>query len=373
MPRRPDHAGMTTLPLLTLLPAALLIFTMTQSATAQDDFDHDDEAPFAIAIHGGAGTIRREDMTAEREVEYRATMEEALRAGHAVLARGGSSLDAVEATIHVLENSPLFNAGRGAVFTSEGRCELDASIMRGDNQDAGAVAGATTIKHPITAARAVMEKTPHVLLAGAGAVDAFAEEAGLEQVDNSYFHTEHRRQALERIQASEKEQGVSLIGIGEGREDINPQGFQKPVTAGDEKFGTVGCVALDKNGMLAAGTSTGGLTNKKFGRVGDSPIIGAGTWAEDDVVAVSCTGQGEYFIRLQVASDVADQIRYAGKSFADAVDGQMDRLAKLDAQGGLVAMDGGGTPRYAFNTPGMYRGHIDSAGKLHIAIYGDEK
>ncbi|MEL7237531.1 MAG: isoaspartyl peptidase/L-asparaginase [Planctomycetota bacterium] len=331
--------------------------TMTQA-------DNPNDGPIAIAIHGGAGTIRRADMTPEREAAYRGTMEEALRAGHTILEQGGSSTDAVEATIRILEDSPLFNAGRGAVFTAEGRCELDASIMVGDQRTTGAIAGATTIKNPISAARAVMEQTPHVLLAGPAALQAFAEQAQLEQVDNSYFFTDARKKALEAMQQREQDAGASILGIGEGREDV-----AQPV---NEKLGTVGCVALDKSGTLAAGTSTGGLTNKKFGRVGDSPLIGAGTWAENDVVAVSCTGQGEYFIRLQVASDIAARMRYANAPFTDAVQAQMLRIGELDALGGLVAMDAAGNVVYAFNTPGMYRGQINTAGELTTGLYDDE-
>lgn len=332
---------------------------------SQDNADR----PFAIAIHGGSGTIRRADMTPEAEAACRKTMEQALRAGHQVLAEGGSSLDAVETTIRVLENSPLFNAGKGAVMTAEGKCELDASIMEGGEGRTGAIAGATQVKNPITAARAVMEKTPHVLLAGP-AVDAFAEAAGLEIVENEYFQTDKRREALDRIQEQEARQGPGayLTGIGEGREDLDPQAFGSLVS---EKLGTVGCVALDKAGNLAAGTSTGGITNKRYGRVGDSPIIGAGTWAENQTCAVSCTGQGEYFIRLQVAGDVAARMRYGDASFEEAAKAQMERIGKLKALGGLVAMNRDGKAVFAFNTDGMYRGTIGPDGELHVAIYGD--
>ena len=355
-----------------LAAAVLTMLAMQAQTTDNHTAKPADDAPFAIAIHGGSGTIRRQDLSPEKDAEYRATIEKALRAGHEILETGGDSLDAVEATIRVLEDSPLFNAGKGAVFTAEGRCELDASVMVGDTGRVGAIAGATTIKNPITAARAVMEKTPHVLLAGSGAVDAFAEQAGLEIVDNSYFHTPDRRKALDRIQQQEKEQGASLIGIGEGREDINPQGFRSELES-TEKLGTVGCVALDKNGTLAAGTSTGGLTNKRFGRVGDSPLVGAGTWAENGVVAVSCTGQGEFFIRLQVAADIAARMRYGNEPFHDAASVQMNRIGDLDALGGLVAMDENGDVAFVFNTEGMYRGKIGPDGTLYVAVYGDEK
>lgn len=349
------------------LLAALIVIAMFTPAVqaSQEEADR----PIAIAIHGGAGTIRRAEMSPEMEGNYRRTMEQALRAGHKVLSDGGSSLDAVEATIHVLEDSPLFNAGRGAVMTAEGKCELDASIMEGSEGAAGAIAGATRIKNPITAARAVMEQTPHVFLAGP-ATDAFAEEAGLELVENDYFRTERRRKALEASQEREKEQGASILGMGEGRDD---SAGPEPERMADSKFGTVGCVALDREGNLAAGTSTGGITNKRYGRVGDSPVIGAGTWAENETVAVSCTGQGEYFIRLQVAGDIAARMRYADASLKEAVNAQLDRLGELKAQGGVIAMDPKGNARFAFNTVGMYRGYIGPDGELSLAIYGDKR
>ena len=340
--------------LLTLFVTAMIT---PPAAAPQDNAPH----PIAIAIHGGAGTIRRQDMDPATEAEYRRTLEQSLQAGHAVLAAGGSSLDAVEAAIHVLEDSPLFNAGRGAVLTSEGKCELDASIMEGSQGRAGAVAGATRVKRPITAARAVMEQTPHVFLAGP-AVDAFGEEVGLELVENDYFQTERRREALKRVQEREARQGAHFLGIGAGRDDLDPT---------EDKFGTVGCVALDREGNLAAGTSTGGITNKRYGRVGDSPVIGAGTWAENDTAAVSCTGQGEFFIRLQVAGDIAARMRYSGATLDEALSVQMDRIGRLDAQGGIVAMNRKGEARFTFNTAGMYRGAIGPDGEVHVAIHGD--
>src|SRR5438477_1762214 len=247
-----------------------------------------------FVMHGGAGTITRQNMTAEAEAQIRAKLEEALKAGHAILARGGTSLDAVEASIRVLEDSPLFNAGKGAVFTHEGRNELDSAIMDGKTMKAGAVAGVTIIKNPISAARAVMEKSKHVMLIGRGA-ELFATKMGLEIVDPSYFWTERRWKALQ-------------------------QELLKEGSAPDSKHGTVGCVALDRDGNLAAGTSTGGTTNKQFGRVGDSPIIGAGTYAANDSVAVSATGTGEFFIRWTVAYDIAALYKYKGMSVKDAGD-----------------------------------------------------
>ncbi len=343
------------LPCSRLIPALALILSLvftgltaaTTTATMQEN-------SVSIAIHGGAGTIRRADMTPEREQAYREKMEEALRAGHAILTEGGSSLDAVEATIRILEDSPLFNAGKGAVLTTEGVCELDASVMVGDTLAAGAIAGATRVKNPITAAKAVMQQTSHVLLAGP-AVNDFAEQVGLEIVDNEYFLTDPRKEALDDAKNRENDPGAT-----------------GPILD-DSKYGTVGCVALDQAGNLAAGTSTGGITNKKYGRVGDSPIIGAGTWAENETAAVSCTGQGEFFIRLQVAGDIAARMRYGNISFRDAVAVQMDRIGSYDALGGLVAMDGDGNVAFTFNTEGMYRGQIGPDGELKLAIYDDDE
>ncbi|HEX7118167.1 MAG TPA: isoaspartyl peptidase/L-asparaginase, partial [Longimicrobiales bacterium] len=265
----------------------------------------DADGAIAIAIHGGAGTIRRGDMTPEAEKAYRAKLEEALRAGYAVLEDGGTSLDAVVAAITVMEDSPLFNAGKGAVFTNAGTNELDAAIMDGATLRAGAVAGVKTVKNPILLARAVMERSPHVMLAGAGA-EAFAAEQGLELVDPEYFFTQHRWDALQRIKAEEAGKPVS--------EPQGPQAFFPD----DRKFGTVGAVALDRHGNLAAGTSTGGMTNKRWGRIGDSPIIGAGTYANNASCAVSATGHGEYFIRNVVAHDICARVEYGGQTLEEA-------------------------------------------------------
>ena len=299
------------------------------------------EQPYGLVIHGGAGTITRENMSTEKEAEYISKLTAALKTGYAILEIGGSSIDAVEATIKVMEDSPLFNAGKGAVFTGAGTCELDASIMDGATLQAGAVAGVKTVKNPISAARKVMEETWHVLLAGEGA-DAFAKEQGLDIVDNSYFHTEHRFKSL--IQAKEKE---------------------------IEKHGTVGCVALDKKGNLAAGTSTGGLTNKRWGRVGDSPIIGAGTYASNETCAVSGTGQGEYFIRGSVAYDIAAQMNYEKKSVQAAAQAAIDKLTERGGTGGVIVMDGKGNIAVPFNTEGMYRGFYLNNGELTVKIYKD--
>ena len=299
------------------------------------------EQSYGLVIHGGAGTITRENMSTEKEAEYISKLTAALKTGYAILENGGSGLDAVEATIKVMEDSPLFNAGKGAVFTGAGTNELDASIMDGATLQGGAVAGVKTVKNPISAARKVMEKTWHVLLAGEGA-DAFAKEQGLDIVDNSYFHTEHRFKSL--IKAKEKEM---------------------------EKHGTVGCVALDKKGNLAAGTSTGGLTNKRWGRVGDSPIIGAGTYASNETCAVSATGQGEYFIRGSVAFDIAAQMDYEKKSVQTAAQAVIDKLTERGGTGGVIVMDSKGNIAVPFNTEGMYRGFYLNDGELTVKIYKD--
>ncbi|HUP48073.1 MAG TPA: isoaspartyl peptidase/L-asparaginase [Thermoanaerobaculia bacterium] len=309
-----------------------------------------------LVIHGGAGTITRGSMTAEREKEYRAALEASLRAGHAVLARGGSSLDAVEASVRILEDHPLFNAGKGAVFTHEGRNELDASIMDGRTMRAGSVAGVTIIRNPISAARAVMERSKHVMMAGRGA-ELFATKMGLEVVDPSYFWTESRWKSLQRQLLRDAEQ-------------------QPPRTEGlpgeGTKFGTVGAVAVDREGNLAAATSTGGMTNKQFGRVGDSPIIGAGTYAANESCAVSGTGHGEFFIRWTVSYDIAALMKYRGLSVQQAADEVINRKLKgVGGEGGVIAVDGKGNIAMPFNTEGMYRGWIGPDGVPHVAIYRD--
>ncbi|MCI0707691.1 MAG: isoaspartyl peptidase/L-asparaginase [Ignavibacteriae bacterium] len=319
--------------------------------------------PIAIVIHGGAGTILRENMPPEREKEYRAKLEEALNAGYAVLKQGGTSLDAVEAAIHIMEDSPLFNAGKGAVFTSEGTNELDAAIMDGATLNAGAVAGLKRIKSPITLARWVMEKSPHVMMIGDGA-EQFAKEQGMEFVDPSYFKTEQRWNQWMRMKEREKQQQSQPA-----KQDSKPQGFND-AGMDDHKFGTVGCVALDKNGNIAAGTSTGGTSNKKYGRVGDVPIIGGGTYANNKTCGVSCTGTGEYFIRSVVAHDVSALMEYEGMSLKDAANlVVMDKLVKMNGDGGLIALDAKGNIVMPFNTSGMYRGYIDVNGKMEIGIY----
>ncbi len=298
-------------------------------------------ARWAIVVHGGAGTITRDRMTPEIEARYRDMMKAVIDTGAAILASGGSALDAIEHTIRLMEDSPLFNAGKGAVFTHEGRNELDAAIMDGSDLAAGAVAGVTDIRNPITAARAVMEKSPHVMLTGKGASE-FAAEQGLEIVDPSYFRDERRYNELQRALR-------------------------------DDKHGTVGCVALDMNGDLAAGTSTGGMTNKRYNRIGDAPVIGAGTYANNATCAVSATGHGEFFIRYTVAHDISALMEYKGLSLDEAVrEVIMDKLVKAGGTGGVIAVDGKGNVSMPFNTEGMYRGFKTSGGKSGVYIFNDE-
>ncbi|RYZ28703.1 MAG: isoaspartyl peptidase/L-asparaginase [Chitinophagaceae bacterium] len=314
---------------------------------------------YVMVIHGGAGTILKSKMTPEKEAAYNAALTEALMKGYAVLKSGKTSLDAVEETIHVLENSPLFNAGKGAVFTHNGRNELDASIMDGKTLNAGAVAGVTTIKNPISAARAVMEKSEHVMMVGTGA-EQFAKEAGLEIVDPSYFWTKER---WEGLQQAIKEDSLKAVL------DHDQKTGKLGIINRDNKFGTVGCVALDKQGNLAAGTSTGGMTNKKYGRVGDAPIIGAGTYCNNATVGISCTGWGEFYIRNVVAKTISDLMEYKGLSVNEASKTVLDKVAKMGGDGGLIALDKNGNIAMPFNTEGMYRGAITADGKVEIEIY----
>jgi beta-aspartyl-peptidase (threonine type) len=315
-----------------------------------------------LVMHGGAGTITRASMTPEIEKQYRDTLEQALRTGHELLKKGRASLDAVEASIRILEDSPLFNAGKGAVFTHEGRNELDSSIMDGSTRKAGAVAGVTIIRNPISAARAVMEKSPHVMMAGRGA-ELFATKMGLEIVDPSYFWTEKRWKQLQQELVKEEKTGTPHTSL-----DHTPL----PEEIDAHKFGTVGAVAVDNAGNLAAGTSTGGMTNKQFGRVGDSPIIGAGTYADNNSVAVSCTGDGEYFIRLGVARDIAALVEYRNMTVKQAGDEVILRkLTALNGKGGAIILDRNGNFATPFNSEGMYRGWIGLDGVPHVEIYKD--
>lgn len=307
---------------------------------------------YAIVIHGGAGTITRESMTPEREQAYKAALNAALDAGEQVLKNGGSSVDAVEQTIITMENSPLFNAAKGAVFTYDGNNELDAAIMNGENLMAGAVAAVTNLKNPIRAARAVMEHSQHVMLVGKGA-EQFAMEHGLDTVDQRYYFTQERWDALQRAKADERSRTSAV--------------FKNP----DEKFGTVGCVALDQNGNLAAGTSTGGMTNKRWNRIGDSPIIGAGTYANNATCGISCTGHGEYFIRYVVAHDVSALMEYKGMSLITAADTVINqKLKNAGGEGGLIAIDKNGNIAMPFNSEGMYRGFA-RPGERVVSIYKD--
>jgi len=335
-------------------PSTTVVISEQSEARAVDA-----ESPrieWGLVIHGGAGTITRANMTPEREAEYRAKMEEALRAGHAVLERGGSSLDAVVATINLMEDSPLFNAGRGAVFTAEETNSLDASIMDGASLRAGAVAGVMRVKNPITLARAVMEESPHVMLSGAGA-EEFATLQGIELVDPSYFYVESRFRALQRVKERERQQAADTSAL-------------LDVARNDDKFGTVGAVALDRQGRIAAGTSTGGTTNKRWGRIGDSPIIGAGTYASDDC-GVSATGWGEYFIRNVVAYDICARADYQDITLRESARRMI--MEQLEAQepetGGIIALDAQGHVIMMLNTPGMYRGWIGADGAPNTEIY----
>ncbi|WP_339914737.1 isoaspartyl peptidase/L-asparaginase [uncultured Brevundimonas sp.] len=332
------------------------------------------QAPhWSFAIHGGAGVIERTSLSPSQDAEYRAALKVALEAGGKVLADGGSATDAVQAAIETMEDNPLFNAGRGAVFTAAGRNEMDAAIMNGADLDAGSVAGLTRTRHPIAAARAVMERSPHVMLMGDGA-DTFAAEVGLEQAPANWFFTERRWQGLLRTLS---DQNLPLPARPEGVPVPPQQGAALTDQPGmpplnERKFGTVGAVALDSQGYLAAGTSTGGTTAKQWGRVGDAPVIGAGTYASNaDGCAVSATGTGEYFIRSTVARDICTRTR-AGASAQAAGEAEIADVGTIGGDGGVVVMARDGVPGFAMNTPGMYRGSISSDHPAVVAIYGDE-
>lgn len=321
--------------------------------------------PFGFVIHGGAGTIERSRMTPEREAAYRAKLAEALMAGYEVLRKDGAGLDAVVAAITLLEDSPLFNAGKGAVFTSAGTNELDASIMDGRTLKAGAVAGVKHIKNPITLARLVMEQSPHVMMVGDGA-EAFAkQQGGVTFVNPKYFFTEERWQQLQRRREEEEKKSKSPPVKPQKTSALEHEGL----LLDEKKFGTVGAVCLDKAGNLSAGTSTGGMTYKRFGRVGDSPVVGAGTYADNQSCAVSCTGDGEYFIRAVVAHDIAARMLYGGKSLKEAAAAAVEKVGKLGGGGGLVAIDREGNVAMPFNTSGMYRGSVGPDGRPNVQIY----
>jgi beta-aspartyl-peptidase (threonine type) len=324
---------------------------------------------WAIVLHGGAGIIQRASMKPETEAAYRASLTQALQAGAEVLDHNGSSLDAIEAAVRILEDDPLFNAGRGAVFTADGKIELDAAIMDGATLRAGAVADVTHTRHPISLARTVMEKSPHVFLVGQGA-DAFSAQAGLEQVDQSFFFTERRWQSL--IKELKKDGApIPQRPAGAPPEPAEPIAEIEPEDA--HKFGTVGVVALDRHGNIAAGTSTGGTQAKRWGRVGDSPVIGAGTYASNESCAVSATGTGEYFIRLTVAREVCALVEYKNMLLQQAVDQVIHKeLTALHGDGGVIAITPDGQMAWGFNTPGMYRARQAEGGKIEVGIYNDE-
>jgi beta-aspartyl-peptidase (threonine type) len=334
--------------------ALILLLAVSGSAFGQNK-----PAKYLMVMHGGAGTILKKNMTAEKEAAYTATMTKALQTGYDAIKAGKSSLDAVELAIHVLEDSPLFNAGKGAVFTHEGKNEMDAAIMDGKTLKAGAVAGVTVIRNPISAARAVMEKSEHVMMAGKGA-EEFAKQAGLTLVDPSYFYTEDRWRGLQ--QALKQDSMKAVL-------DHDKKSMKFGTINPDFKFGTVGAVAVDQSGNLAAGTSTGGMTNKRYGRIGDAPIIGAGTYANNATAGVSGTGWGEFYIRTVLAHDLSAMMEYQKLSVLEASKRVIEKMGKLGGDGGLIAMDKEGHVAMEFNTAGMYRGTVTADGKIEVKIY----
>jgi Asparaginase len=347
----------------TLLFIVLMLIVVSckhdDAANAKTLKDDTQQNEFAIIIHGGAGTILKKNMSAEKELAYKSKLTEAIKTGHAILKNGGTSTEAVIETIQVMEESPLFNAGKGAVFTHEETNELDASFMDGKTLNAGAVAGVTTVKSPIELAVKVMTHSNHVMLSGKGA-STFAKEQGLEIVDPSYFYTEKRYQSLQRVKNKMK---------AELDHDAKTAAFYD-ADIKNAKFGTVGCVALDKNGNIAAGTSTGGMTNKRWGRIGDAPIIGSGTYANNATCGVSSTGWGEYFIRGQVAYDISAQMEYQQKTLKEATKNVIqDKLTALGGTGGVVALDNKGNMAFEFNTAGMYRASMTDKGAIVVKIY----
>lgn len=357
-----------------LILLILLIFAFTNCKNnTQSNYDSDIDSDittnantkvneFAIIIHGGAGTILKKNLTSETEAAYKAKLEEAIKVGYEILKNGGSSLDAVQKTINIMEDSPLFNAGKGAVFTNAETNELDASIMDGRTLNAGASAGTTTVRNPINLARVIMENSPHVMMAGTGA-ESFAKDQGLTIVDPSYFYTERRLNSLKRVKEKEASHAKHI-----DTESASLDFYDSDIK--DSKFGTVGCAALDKNGNLAAGTSTGGMTNKRFGRVGDAPIIGAGTYANNNSCAVSSTGWGEYFIRAMVAYDISALMQYKNLSLKKAAQEVIQKkIPELGGDGGIVAVDKNGNMVAEFNTAGMYRATMNDKGELEIGIY----
>ena len=346
-------------------PLALLAQAGAPMKPSGDTTSH----KWAVVLHGGAGVIERSSMTPQADAEYRAGLKQAITAAGAVLDKGGSSLDAVEAAIKVMEDNPLFNAGRGAVFAADGTMQMDAAIMDGATMRAGAVAAVEHTRNPISLARAVMEKTPYVLLTGRGA-DAFSAQTGLPQEAQSYFFTERRWQSL--VRELQKE-GLPIPPRPQGAPPAPSRPMAFFETPDNHKFGTVGVVALDRNGSIAAGTSTGGLTAKRWGRVGDSPLIGAGTYASNHSCAVSATGTGEYFIRYTVARTICALVQYKGMRLQDAADEVVQHeLVAIQGDGGVIALTPDGQLAWSFNTPGMFRAKLRQGGRPQIAVYRDE-
>jgi beta-aspartyl-peptidase (threonine type) len=371
--------------LLIVLILFVPVFAQKRGMTEVPQLQSPQSPRLGFMIHGGAGVIRRGDLTPEKEKEYRAKLEEALTSGYKALQAGKSSLDAVEIAVKILEDSTLFNAGKGAVFTADGKNELDAAIMNGKDLSAGAVAGLHHVKNPISLARAVMEKSPHVMMIGDGA-EKFAKEVGIELVEEKYFWTQERWDSLQKVIREEKEKEKKKQEEEKNKKEktksrntetnqnqtysttMPPSVLENPVN----KFGTVGAVALDKDGNLAAGTSTGGMTYKKYGRVGDVPIIGAGTFADNATCAVSATGWGEFFIRLGVARDISAIMEYQAAPIQTAADKVIKtKLQTAGGDGGIIAIDKFGNMAISFNSEGMYRAYIDKDGKPVIAIYKD--
>jgi beta-aspartyl-peptidase (threonine type) len=333
--------------------ASLVLLSCHDSPKLSKEKDVPKKENFGIVIHGGAGVIKKENMTDSLQNAYEEKLQEAIDVGHQILAEGGTALEAVQRTINVMENSPLFNSGKGAVLNADGIAELDASIMDGKTLNAGAISGVQHIKNPINLAYEVMDKSKHVMLSAMGA-EEFAKQHDLEFVENSYFLTERRKRALDASKA--KEQGLSA----------------NEFFLSNEKYGTVGCAALDKNGNLAAGTSTGGMTNKKYGRIGDSPIIGAGTYANNKTCAISATGHGEYFIRGVVAYDISAMMEYQGISLEKAAQRVIQKkLTELGGTGGIIGIDNKGKVVMEFNTPGMFRATKNAKGETTIKMYRD--
>ena len=337
-----------------LAAGAVAVTTVALSGNAFAEKGGQRSSKVAIAIHGGAGTILKSSMTTEKEAEYKKVLSKAVKHGYTLLQQGEKGEVAVVETIKILESSPLFNAGIGAVYTFDGEHELDASIMHGGSKNAGAVAGVKTIRSPIEAALLVMNESPHVMLSGKGA-EEYAKENGLEQVDNSIFDTEFRKEALDRVKARMEQAS-------------NGYGSQQ----GNERFGTVGAVVLDGEGNIVAGTSTGGMTAKRYGRIGDSPVIGAGTYADNESCAVSATGHGEYFIRYHVAADICARMKYQEVTLEQAANTVVhDVLVEAGGDGGVIAIDGKGNIAMPFNSAGMYRASIDTEGNITVSIYKD--